>query len=575
MKKEKELTQERKDRLKSWVTFYRLNTHRFVEHYFGVKLYPFQIVWIWAMGIKDKFFTVASRSIGKSWLIGLYAIVRCVLYPGSTVVIVSSTMAQAGIIIGEKIQSLNNNYPNIAREILSITSGQNKHEVIFHNGSNIVVVASKESARGHRATFIIVEESRLVDKDILDSIIKPFAYVRPTPYNQNIEYHIIPPEEAKEMHITSAHFVSGWWYKEALITIKQMLSGKDSGFFVTDYLTAIHHRIKTVKQVENDKETMEEIPFQLEYLNIPAGEAGDAYFKMSMFAKNRDIKKAFYPQRKDEYNKKENPFDIQRIEGEIRLISCDVATRAGRSNDLTIISCIRLLPTSVGYHRELYYMESHSGKNTVFQTLRLKQIYFDFNADYIVLDIANAGISILDQLGNITKDDERNIEYEAMTVMKHIGISDDVYEELSRRTLAINAKENIFPISASAKLNSEIAVAFRDKLKKKMFSFLVEETVADGYLMKTYKKIIDNDDITIKAFFLHPYIQTSLFINECVNLSMKLEAGYIKLKEPDGARKDRYTCVSYANYFVGFLDNDLLKETGNTDEEFLNSIMVV
>ncbi len=108
-----------------------------------------------------------------------------------------------------------------------------------------------------------------------------------------------------------------------------------------------------------------------------------------------------------------------------------------------------------------------------------------------------------------------------------------------------------------------------------MFSFLVEETVADGYLMKTYKKIIDNDDITIKAFFLHPYIQTSLFINECVNLSMKLEAGYIKLKEPDGARKDRYTCVSYANYFVGFLDNDLLKETGNTDEEFLNSIMVV
>ena len=148
MVKEKEITGAKKNRLISWITFYRLNVHRFIQHYFGVKLYPYQILWVWSMGIKDSFFTVASRSVAKSWLIGLYATAKCVLYPNSSVIIVSSTMAQAAVIINEKIKSLYNDYPNIQREIASITSGLNKHEVLFHNGSTIKVVASKDSARG-------------------------------------------------------------------------------------------------------------------------------------------------------------------------------------------------------------------------------------------------------------------------------------------------------------------------------------------------------------------------------------------------------------------------------------------
>lgn len=148
MVKEQEISEERKKRLISWITFYRLNVHRFIQHYFGVKLFPYQILWVWAMGVKDSFFSVASRSVAKSWLIGLYATARCVLYPNSSVIIVSSTMAQAAVIINEKIKSLYNDYPNIQREISGITSGLNKHEVNFHNGSTIKVVASKDSARG-------------------------------------------------------------------------------------------------------------------------------------------------------------------------------------------------------------------------------------------------------------------------------------------------------------------------------------------------------------------------------------------------------------------------------------------
>ena len=47
---------------------------------------------------------------------------------------------------------------------------------------------------------------------------------------------------------------------------------------------------------------------------------------------------------------------------------------------------------------------------------------------------------------------------------------------------------------------------------------------------------------------------------------MTMLNGYIKLKEPSGGRKDRYTSVSYGSYFVSiYLDPQIRK-----DEEFLD-----
>jgi hypothetical protein len=47
--------------------------------------------------------------------------------------------------------------------------------------------------------------------------------------------------------------------------------------------------------------------------------------------------------------------------------------------------------------------------------------------------------------------------------------------------------------------------------------------------------------------------------------------GLIKLEEPEGARKDRYTSCSYLNYYVSLLDTELLKEedTGDDMAEFM------
>lgn len=560
MNKEKDRTSQWQENIIDWNTYYRRNVHRFIQHYFGVQLYWYQIIWIYFMNISEAFVTIASRAAAKSWLIALFALARATLYPNSEVVIVASTQKQAGIILG-KIARFRLDHPNIAREIADFANTNNNRVCTLHNGSTIKVVACNEGGRGERSTFTIAEEFRIMDKAKYDSIVKPFAYARQTPYLKNHLYqHLI--EEPREVLISSAYHKALWWYKETVTMIKMMLSGKDVGFIAFDYPIAIKHGIKTKKQILREKSTMDEITFMEEYENIPYGENGNAFFKFDMFKKNRNIKKAFYPLGKDITDKKKNPHNIKRKDGEIRIVSVDVSTRKGRANDNTVISCIRGLPTTKGYIRDFVYKESHQGEHTKLQSLRIKQIYHDFEADYIVLDLQQAGITVFERLAEITKDEERGIEYDAFTVFEHKTLSKKLIDELKEKTLATNAVPVIYPILADAKLNNDIALDFRERLKTSMCNFLIESSDAEDFLVS--QGFIGNNDISERNSFIKPYIETDLLVNETVNLEQSLLKGLIKLDTIGMARKDRYTSCSYGSYFITLLERDYLK-IGNDD----------
>ncbi|MGJ0846623.1 terminase large subunit domain-containing protein [Tissierella praeacuta] len=560
----KSTSDEWEENLIDWTTFYRRNIHRFIEHYFQIKLHLYQVIWIYFMSICDSFVSIASRASAKSWLIAVLALARAVLYPNSEVVVVAKTKKQAGIIFG-KIEQLMKDHPNIEREVSDFKNSQNDRHCKLYNSSKIVAVICDEGGRGERSNFTIGEEFRLMDKDKYDSIVRPFAIARQSPYLKNPKYsHLI--EEPKEILITSAYYKNLWWYGEMEENIKMMLRGEKAGVFFLDYAIAIKHGIKTKKLIAKDKQKMDMISFQQEYENIPFGESSDAYFKYDMFSKNRDIKSVFYPLRKDHITKNKNPFAIKRRDGEIRVVSVDIATRKGRENDNTIITCIRGIPTKKGYMREYVYMESHHGEHTGKQALRIKQIYNDFSADYIVLDLQNAGITLFERLATLTKDEERGVEYEAYTVMDHKSLSKQLLDELREKTLVKSAKPIIYPISASQKLNSDIAVNFRDILTRGMASFPIDASDADEHLNEHNEEFKKTDDTSLKAWYLHPYIEFSYMVNETINLSYSISSGNIVLKEPNGARKDRYTSASYGGYFISLLENDLLKEEEGSDE---------
>jgi len=409
---------ERKERMKRWITFWRRNPHRFIEDYLGVRLYPYQVLMIWMLQKSDLAYIVASRASAKSWLIAVWSLTLGILYPGMKVVICAKTLKQGGIIISEKMNMLRNSHPNVAREIKKLVSNNNEYQVILHNGSSIIVVPSSESARGNRANYIIVEESRLVPREILEFVITPFLEVRSPPYKTKPEYLNKKElmEEGVISYITSAGYKAEYWYDYVKSCILQVAKGdKTYSFIALDYLISVFHNIKTVSMIKKETERMDRSGVQMEYLNIPSGESGESFVQAKMFKRN--LKKAFYPQRISTYNPKKNPYDVDRTTGEIRLLSVDVAVRANQINDNTIVSCIRLIPNiKKGYLRQLSYIESFKGVNTVVQAKRVKEIYHDFNGDYIVLDFRNAGASLFDIMTQITPSEERGIELPAMTI---------------------------------------------------------------------------------------------------------------------------------------------------------------
>lgn len=571
---EQEMTRQKKDRLKTWITFYRHNMSFFVEHYMEVPLYPYQRFWINLISRSTEFIGIASRASAKSWLIGVYAIARCILYPGTTIALASSTKAQAGLIISEKCKALHDEHPNIERETVNIVTNQNKWEMTFKNGSKINVVVSGEGGRGHRSNITVLEERRLIPNLIIDSIIRPFLVARQPPYMKNLRYANIDElrEEPIEIIITSAHYKSTEWYPETKAFLKRMANGDEDikGVFF-DYPISLKHNIKTKKQMIAEKRKLDPITFLMEYGNIPYGSSMNSFYKLGLF--DRSIKRSWRPITDETYiTTKKNPYDIPKLFDEIRIVSTDVAMRAGTTNDNTIISCARLHPTRKGWLAEVVYMESHHGKNTMLQALRIKQIFEEFQGDVLVLDVANAGISLFDALSSITKDEIRGVEYPAYTTMISEYIDDKLYEDLSNRTLGKDAKTCIFPIYANSQLNSTIAVSFRDRLKKKLVTFLIDDNSEEEFLIKSGNKdILDQEDTGIRAHLLQAHLQTSLLINECIALEMVIQNGIIKLVEPEGARKDRYTSVSYLNYYVSIMDIDLLKEkyAGDDEEAFL------
>jgi hypothetical protein len=151
---EKDISQERRNNVIKWNTLFRRNPHIFCEMYLGIKLFPYQIIWLYLMSVSDIFVAICSRAAAKSFLVAVFGITQCILYPGSEIVIGASTIKQAGLIISNKVKMLRDQSAILQREITGITSNLNNYQAIFANGSVMTVVAANEGGKGNRATML-------------------------------------------------------------------------------------------------------------------------------------------------------------------------------------------------------------------------------------------------------------------------------------------------------------------------------------------------------------------------------------------------------------------------------------
>ena len=558
------------ERLLHWITFYRRNPSRFVEHYFGVTLHLYQHIILYLMEFVPSFCIVAARSAAKSFLIAIFACKEAILRPGARIVVASATKKQARLIVSEKIKKeLIPKSPLLASEIDSFKDNQNEIEVVFKNGSSIVVVAANENARGYRATVMIYEEFRMIVKNIIDSVLSPFLYVRQVDYIKHSEYSGMV-EEPKEIYISSAWYQSHWMWALMQTLVKDMFHNGTSCIIAMDYSIALKHNIKTRNFLIKEKKKLDPMSWAIEYENQMIAENARSFFNYEQLNKNRRLKRAFYPRRNDEaLLKQKNKYDIPKQVGEVRILSCDIAMEAGNTTDNSIFSCIRLLPESQeykvqdttgehleikrGYRRQVVYMEAVHGGETSKQAIRIKQLYTDFNADYCVLDGRNAGISVYDTLAKVLYDEERNMEYKPWRCMND--------EKVANRIQIAGAEEVVYIIKAQLETNSNIAETMRNSLNAGMIDLLISNTEAVDEIPNIFPEYAAAD-VDTQLFFERPYLETVALINEMINLEYERgeQTGLIKIVNTTD-RKDRYTSVSYGNYFAQMLEHDLLSDS--------------
>ncbi|WP_144468678.1 terminase large subunit domain-containing protein [Bacillus pumilus] len=550
-----------RQQIKKWTTFYRLNTHRFVEHYFGIDLFLFQKILLYFMNINTYFMLVAARGLSKSFMIAIFACARCVLYPNTKVVIASGVKKQAKLIITEKIEKELMQYPNLSREIKQIRSSSNEAMVVFHNGSTIEAVTSNENSRGYRGNILILEEFRMIDENVLKTVLKPFLNVyRQPPYLKKEKYRHLT-EENIEVYISSAHYTSNWMWKSMQAARDAMLKGRDTMIFSLDYLTSIYHGLLSKERIDKDRESsdFDEISFTMEYENLMYGQNSNALYKLDDITKNRTLKKPFYPIPNIEYSTQKQKRKEKLKDGEIRILSVDVALMGGDANDNTVITCMRLLPNGDKYQRKVPYIETLEGNHTEDQAIRIKQLFEDFQASYVALDTHGNGMSVYDALAKVNYDEERDVEYEAWCAFND--------EEMRKRAKTPNPLPVVFSIKGNTKLNHEIASALRVNLQSSNIELLISEIEGSDFLSD--KSSYKNADIEDKVRMKTPYIQTTLLVNELVNLNHEIVGGFIKIKEKSGKRKDRYSSLAYGNYLARHLESERLTKNNFDDDDDL------
>lgn len=555
-----------------WLTLYRRNWHIFVDMVLQIKLKPFQMLMIYLMGVSDVFFAICSRGLSKSFIVSLAAIVKMLLYPYSEIIITASTIPQANVLVEKKIRDelIKKLSPYLLylyeKEYLVITKSDDGYKITCTlNGSTLEVLPALDSSRGRRATFLIYEECRLIKKSMIDSVFSPMAHPRQAKYLSNPVYANDKRwlEECQSIYITSARYKYEYFWNTFKETFTGYFYDKRTHYniFAGDIFMSIDNGLKTWGDYRKSKKMLGDYDNKMENLNEMIGENEDAFFTIKSFKQNQIIKRCFRPPTEMDIYLNHDMGNLPKEDNEIRLVISDYAfanTTSKQANDNTIIMCMSLHWKGNRFERHVDYIEGHPASDSLGAADRAREIYWDYQADYLIPDLRSGGEVLYNRMTMEWDNPNHGVLWDkrGLTVSDELElhvVTDGKLDDLRSRTVDKNAIPCIIPITGSTTLNSTMWIELRKQLDNGNIKFLVP--------MQTYQESLEDDgdifEMTSEevANALLPYAQVDLLVNEAVNLKAEIKDGGVKLSEPKNGFKDRAVCLSYGNYIASKIEN--------------------
>lgn len=535
-----------------WAAYYRENPDKFVKDYLHIDLRVFQKILIVMMNWASNFVFIGSRGAGKSFLSAIFCVVKCILYPGTLICVASGTRGQA-ITILEKINLiLKPRSPELRAEIdekESKINGTNA-QIVFKNGSYIKVVTASDSARSNRATLLLLDEFRLISKSVIDEVLRKFLTQKRTPTYSSLSEEERNAEWDKEHNITmwlsSAYMTDHWSYTRCRDTCRMMLDENRRQFVCgLPYQLMVEERIIDREGIEAEvsESDFNEIKFTMEYEALWWGSGEDAFFDFASVSKNRHIRYPMLPSSlASKLGNNQSVRIPHKVPGELRILSADIALMSSRKNDndASAIFINQLMPTKAKkYTNNIVYAVNEEGMHTEDQALMIRRLYDEYMCDYIVLDCQGIGMGVYDLLVREITDPETGEIYPPLNCCND--------STMALRCTDHDAEKVIWSVKASSQFNSDCAFLLREGFRSGKIRLLINEYDAEAALadIPGYTKLSPAEQVKLQV----PYINTTLLIDEIVNLQYEESNGRIKIQEKSGRRKDRYSSLSY-NYMV-------------------------
>ena len=523
--------------LRNLIAFYREYPDLLVDFMKGedstFHFYFYQRVFLRIVMRHKYVYATFPRAYSKSFLSMMVLMLRCILYPGSNLFITTGGKEQAASITVAKIEEICKLLPAFNNEInwSRGVSKKSKDDVhyIFKNGSEINILAARESSRGQRRTGGLMEECVLIDQAALNEIIIPTTNVnRLLPDGTRHKEEVV---NKSQIYITTAGYKNTFAYKKLIeLLIQSVIDPDDVMIIGGTYKTPITEGLLDEDFVDQLKlaGTFNEDSFDREYCSKWTGDAENAFYSSEKFDKHRVL------------NLPEYEYSGRSSKSAYYVLGVDVG-RIGCTSEVCIF---KVTPQPQGASlKQLVNIFTFSDEHFEDQAIKVKKLFYKFNARRLVVDGNGLGIGFVDYLVKPQIDPDTN------EVFPDFGVYNDDEGYYKKYRTENCEQDALYIVKANAPINNEAHSTAQTQLSSGKVKFLIDERVAKTKLLGTVKG--NNMKPEERAEYLKPFTLTSILKEEMMNLREENEGVNIILKQANrGIRKDKFSAFEYGLYYI-------------------------
>lgn len=525
---------------RKYIAFWREYPDLFIDFMAGpdggpqhFHLFFYQRVFLRAAMRHKYIYAVFPRAYSKSFLSMMVLMCRAILYPRCKLFITSGGKEQAAGIVKEKVQEICTLIPAFNKEIDwrrgQTLEGKDYVKYVFKNGSYFDNIAARESSRGKRRHGGLIEECVGVDGDILSQVIIPTMNISRMCMDGTT--HDEETLNKSQIYITTAGYKNTFPYDKLIqLLVWEIIKPQQSIIMGGTWRIPVLIGLQSKSFIQDLKQdgTFNESSFDREYESKWSGTVEDAFFNAEIFDRNRILNQPEY-----EASGRSSKLAFYVLAADIGRKGCD-----------SVICVFKVTPQSQGgATKSLVNIYTLSDEHFEDQAIKLKKLYYKYNARQIVIDGNGMGIGLIDYMVKSQTDPDTNETY------PDFGVSNDEEGYYKKYKTSVTELDAMYILKANAPINTEAHAIARSQLSSGKVKFLIDERIAKNKLMAT--KVGQSMKPEQRAEYLKPFTLTSILKEEMMNLREETEGVNIILKQANrGIRKDKFSAFEYGLYYL-------------------------